>query len=101
AHALRLLGAPALEEGENNVLPRHPGLQAPADHHAPLASQREIDIARRPAEAERGRAHADADRAVRTIGATVRIGAGIEASGNDEPLLREIEVEDAGSGRRV
>src|SRR5439155_9633361 len=63
--------------------------------YAARLPQREIDVARRPPETERRRADTDADRAVRAIGAAVRIGAGDELSRHDESLLREIEMEDA------
>src|SRR4030095_6470017 len=56
---------------------------------------------RRPSEPERCRAHAHADRAVRTICTAVRISARNELSWKHEPLFREIEVEDAVTRRCV
>src|SRR5205823_3570246 len=62
---------------------------------------REVHVAGRPAEAERRRAHTDADGAVGAVRAAVRVRAGDERARRDETLLREIEVEDAVARRRV
>src|SRR2546427_944047 len=101
AHAARLRGAPAREEREHDVLAAHPGLELPGEYDAALPGDREVHVAGRPAEAERRRAHTDADRTVRAVRPAVRVRAGDERARRDETLLREIEVEDAVARRRV
>ena len=100
-HALRLLFAPPLQEREHDVFAAHPRLQLALEHDPARLSEGEIDITRRPAEAERRRANADTDGAVRAVRAAVRVSAGHELSGHDEALLGKVEVEDAVARRRV
>ena len=82
-------------------LPPTHGRSVPPNPHAPLFRQRGVDVARRPSEPERRRTDANADRAVSTVGATVRIGAGHELAGIDQSLFGKIEVKDAVARRRV
>ena len=100
-HALRLLRAPAAQQLEDDVLAGDPRAQPAGEAHAPLLGHREVDVAGRPAEAERRRADADADGAVRAVGARVRVGAGNELPRQHETLLGKVEVEDAVARRRV
>jgi hypothetical protein len=100
-HALRLLRAPALEQLQDDVLAGDPGLQVAAEDDTARAGRREVDVARRPAEAERRRPDADADRPVSAVSAAVRVGAGDELTRHDQPLLGEVEVEDAVARRGV
>src|SRR5207245_8898001 len=71
------------------------------ERDAALPGDREVHVAGRPAEAERRRAHTDADRAVGAVRAAVRVRAGDERARRDETLLRASEVEDAVPRRRV
>ena len=82
-------------------LPVTQGLQSAAEAHAALPRHREIDVAGRPPEAERRRSNAHADRAVRAVGAAVRVGAGNELARQHEALLGKIKVENAVAGSRV
>ncbi len=82
-------------------LPPTHGLSVPVNDHAPLPRERVVDVAGRPAEPQRRRAHADADGAVGPVGPAVRIGARNELAGQHQALLRKIEVEDAVARRRV
>ena len=82
-------------------LPRDPGLEPPAKHDAPLPRKREVDVPGGPPETERRRSDAVPDRAVRAVGAAVRIGSGNELAGQHEPLFGKVEVEDAVARRRV
>src|SRR5690606_34671972 len=100
-HALRLLRAPPTQQLQDDVLAGDPLAEPPAEGHAALPGHREVDIARRPPEPECRRSDAHAHRAVRTVGARVRVGAGDELARHDEALLREVEVEDAVAWRRV
>src|SRR5262245_40091003 len=94
-HPLRLPGAPPAQELEHDVLAAHPRMQPAGEHAPPLCREREVDVAGRPAEPERGGSDADADGAVRAVRAAVRVGAGNELPRQDESLLRKIEVKDA------
>ena len=76
-------------------LPATHGCRRPRNVTRRWRARREVDVPGRPAEPERGRAHADAHRAVGAVGAAVRVGARNELPGHHEALLREIEVEDA------
>ena len=82
-------------------LPLTHGCSAPLKTTRRAFAQREVDVAGRPPEAERRRADAHADGAVRAVGAAVRVGAGNELSRQHEPLLGKVEVKDAVAGRRV
>ena len=82
-------------------LPLTHGCSAPAEHDAARLREREVDVARRPAEPERRRSDADADGAVRAVRAAVRVGAGNELSRHHQSLLGKVEVEDAVARRRV
>src|SRR5206468_6489958 len=95
AHALRLLRPPTREQREDDILAAHPRLQPSSEHDAPLLRDGEVHVARRPPKAERRRAHAIPERAVRAVRAAVRIRAGNERPGDDEALLGKVEVEDA------
>src|SRR5207253_1008748 len=86
---------------EDDVLAADPGLQPAGRNDAARFGEREIDIASRPAEAERCRSDPDAGGAVRAVRAAVGIGAGDELAGRHQPLLGKIEVKDAVSGRGV
>ena len=82
-------------------LPVTQGLSLPRKRDAALLRHREVDVARRPSEPERGRAHAHADGAVGAIRAAVRVGAGNELARQHQPLLGKIEMKDAVARRRV
>ena len=77
------------------------GWSFPREDDAALLREREVDVARRPAEAERRRAHAEADRAVGAVRAAVRVGARDELARHHEALLGKVEVEDAVARSRV
>src|SRR6185503_21284110 len=98
---LCLLRAPAREQREDDVLTAHPGLQPTFEDDAPLSGHREVHVTGRPTEAQRGGADAVAERAVRAVRAAVRVRARNERAGDDEALLREVEVEDAVARGRV
>src|SRR5437868_6907029 len=78
-----------------------PGLKGWAIIGAARAGEGEVDVAGRPAESERRRAHADPDRAVRAVRAAVRVGARDEMPGEHESLLRKVKMENPVAGRRV
>ena len=82
-------------------LPPTHGCSRPRKTTRRCGREREVDVAGRPAESERRRSDADADRAVSPVGAAVRIGAGHELAGQDQPLFGKVEVEDAVARRRV
>ena len=82
-------------------LPLTHGLEPAGERHAPRFREREVDVAGGPAEPERRRSDAHADRAVGAVRAAVRVGAGDELAGHHERLLRKVEVEDAVARRRV
>src|SRR5690348_14059788 len=85
----------------NHVLAADPGPEFAGEDHATAPGRREIDVARRPAEAELGAADADADRAIRAVGAAMGVGARDEGTGHHEALLGEIEMEDPVARGRV
>ena len=100
-HPAGLLGAPAAQELEHDVFAADPRAQLSAEDDAALFREREVDVAGRPAEPERRRTDAEADRAVRAVRAAVRVGARDELTRQDETLLREVEVEDPVARRGV
>src|SRR4029450_9413299 len=77
-HPLRLLRAPALEELEHDVLARHPRLELASEDDPSRRGDGRVDVTRGPSGTGRRRADADADRAVRPVGAAVRVSAGNE-----------------------
>src|SRR6202011_4073252 len=97
-HALRLGFPPSAQQRQHDVLAAHPGPQPPAEDDPPPLSRREVDIARRPAEAELRAADTGTDGAIRPVGATVRIGPGDERPRDDQSLLWEIKVKDPIAG---
>ncbi len=101
AHALGLRLAPSPQQRQHHVLAADPGPQPSPEDHPPPPCRREIDVARRPAEAKLRAAHAGADGTVGPIGAAMRVRTRDERARYDQALLGKIEMEDPIARRRV
>ena len=91
---------PPRDEREDDVLARGPGRDFAGEHHPAGRRRGQEHAAGRPAEAERARSDADAERPVGAVGAAVAVGSRDHGAGQHEPLLGKVEVEDAVPGGR-